>query len=754
LKAEVLMRQGKYEDSLSLLDEEPPSSFAQSQTAVWRDLTRGSSLTYLERFPLAAQAFERAQVTINSRQPDLMGELLLRQGTLASMQWHMDDAVTTYRSSLKFAREHNDSFLEASALGSLGVAAARMEHHDESIDWNKKALELDKSHGWLGLTAKAEGNIGWSYYELGDFENALALYEQAEKDSIQAGLGHERELWLTNSGTARFALRDFDGAEKDSREALTLAKELQIPGDIVECNQNLAVVSMQKGRLESAVSELSEALEHAKVAPDPKREIYTRLLQAHIAARQKKWNEAQIAYSEISANPESPTSIRWEAQASLAVVHASQGNPKLAEHEFNSSIETISNARDALQREDFRLSFLSSAIRFYDEYINFLVDQHRPMDALKIADRSRAQTLEGGLRNTNKRKPRTMESWSPQEIAARQKSTVLFYWLGDEKSYLWAVSEKGPTFSELGGRGPIEEMLKRYRGSFLEPRDPIEAGNIDGAKLFQVLVGPAKKLIPANSRVIVIPDGSLNSLNFETLIVSEPKPHYWIDDVTVTSANSLALLERAAVAPPPKDGRLLLVGDALLANPEFPPLPQASKEVGLVESHFDPKTRMELLKGNATSAKYFSSAPERFDYLHFTTHGTASRMQPLESAVILSPEGDSYKLYARDILRHPLNAYLVTISACNGAGLKTYAGEGLVGLSWAFLRAGAHNVIGGLWEVSNASTPPLMDELYKAIHNGDDPATALRKAKLTLVRSSGNYRKPFYWAPFVLYAGS
>ena len=86
--------------------------------------------------------------------------------------------------------------------------------------------------------------------------------------------------------------------------------------------------------------------------------------------------------------------------------------------------------------------------------------------------------------------------------------------------------------------------------------------------------------------------------------------------------------------------------------------------------------------------------------------------------------------------------------------MKTYAGEGLVGLAWAFLRAGAHNVIGGLWEVSNASTPQLMDELYKGLNEGKDPATALRNAKLTLVHSTGNYRRPFYWGPFQLYAGS
>jgi len=143
--------------------------------------------------------------------------------------------------------------------------------------------------------------------------------------------------------------------------------------------------------------------------------------------------------------------------------------------------------------------------------------------------------------------------------------------------------------------------------------------------------------------------------------------------------------------------------------------------------------------------------------VHFVTHGTASQTRPLESAVILSKEGDSYKLYARDIVKHHLNASLVTISACNGSGTRAYSGEGLVGLSWAFLRAGAHNVIGALWEVSEASTPQLMDAFYGELFQDKDPATALRDAKLKLLHSpdaDSVFKKPFYWAPFQLYAGS
>ena len=92
-------------------------------------------------------------------------------------------------------------------------------------------------------------------------------------------------------------------------------------------------------------------------------------------------------------------------------------------------------------------------------------------------------------------------------------------------------------------------------------------------------------------------------------------------------------------------------------------------------------------------------------------------MSPLDSAIVLSKastEDDSFKLYARDIIQHPLHAELVTVSTCRSAGARAYSGEGLVGLSWAFLRAGAHDVIGALWDVSDVSTPQLMDELYAA----------------------------------------
>ena len=163
-------------------------------------------------------------------------------------------------------------------------------------------------------------------------------------------------------------------------------------------------------------------------------------------------------------------------------------------------------------------------------------------------------------------------------------------------------------------------------------RDPLEAGNLAGKKLYAQLIQPAEQWLPKNSRVVVLPDGSLNTLNLETLIVSGRKPedqaHYWIDDVTITTANSLALLARSSVTQLPNPGRLLVVGDALAASPDFPPLPEVGKEVGLLENYFTSSQRLELTGANATATRFLSSHPEKFSYLHFATHGTASRIRP------------------------------------------------------------------------------------------------------------------------------
>jgi CHAT domain-containing protein len=377
-----------------------------------------------------------------------------------------------------------------------------------------------------------------------------------------------------------------------------------------------------------------------------------------------------------------------------------------------------------------------------------------------VAEQSRAGTLEEGLRGTIKAAKSPVEKFLPREIARRMGATLLLYWLGQRHSYLWIVTAEKTVCLTLPTATEIDPIVESYSEAVAGSKDVAETELAAGEKLYAMLVAPAEKYIAQNTRVILLPDGSLYSLNFETLIAPGSSPHFWIEDVTLSTASSLTLLASGANRPLPKQKNLLLVGDALKASDEFEPLPLAEDEMKIVEGYFPESNRTVLKREQATPGAYLGSRPERYAYLHFVTHGTASRAQPLESAVILSkePASDTYKLYARDIVTRHLNAELVTISACNGSGKRTYSGEGLVGLSWAFLRAGAHSVIAALWEVSNApSTAQLMDAFYKGLSRGKDPAAALREAKLSFLRSSSAnsvFKKPYYWAPFQLYAGS
>jgi CHAT domain-containing protein len=327
------------------------------------------------------------------------------------------------------------------------------------------------------------------------------------------------------------------------------------------------------------------------------------------------------------------------------------------------------------------------------------------------------------------------------------------------------VNQPKITLIRLPAQREIISRVERYRKVLLNMDDPRQPGNPDGQALYQILVAPAAKLIRPGATVMILDDGALSRLNFETLLAPGPSPqvspsanhgpntHYWIDDATLLSAPSLDLL--AAARPARENNRkLLLLGNPVSPSPDYPSLPLFGFEMNKIEGHFAGRNTAVFAGPQATPAAYLASNPAQYAYIHFVSHAVASSTDPLDSAIILSqPKAsqDSFKLYARDIMQHPIDARLVTISACYGSGSRSYAGEGLVGLSWAFLRAGAHSVIGALWEVSDDSTPRLMDSLYKDLEVGQAPAVALRNAKLALLHSPGRYNLPFYWGSFQIY---
>ena len=758
LKAEILVQLRLNKESLALINDPIPERYAKTDLPVWQRLTQGMANCFLLNFAESQKLLADAERLASSYSRGLLGEVSLRQGTLAFVRGDAAAASAAYSKTLRLARGQNDLFLEAAALGSLGLVATSQEHYDEAIDRDQEALQLSRFVGAQNSEARILGNLGWEYLELGDYDNALVLFEQAEKAARQAGRISSQVNWSINIGNVYFMQRKYDLAKAAYGKALDLARSREEKSSIVACLENLAMVDIEKGDTESAQNHGQEARLLLKSVPDNSLALSASLIAGRIALSTHEFGQAERFFKDVIQYPNVRKSLRWEAEARSARVYWAEGKRQQAEGAFLRSLVTIEEVRSSVTREESRLSFLSSAISFYSDYIDFLMSQNRSKDALEVAELSRARTLAEGLGASPMALKFPLFDFHPQQIARRLHATLLFYWLGQDHSYLWVITPWKTTCFNLARASEIEPVVNSYRMALLGMRDAQGAGSSDGKQLYAMLVEPAKKMIPKGSRVILLPAESLYGLNFETLIVPEPQPHFWIDDVTLTTASSLTLLASSVTRPAIKEKSLLLVGNAEQPNPDFPVLAQAPAEMNKIERYFPDPNRKVLEGKQATPTAYLSSNPERFAYLHFVTHGTASRARPLESAVILSKESaaDTYKLYARDIVQHRLNANLVTISACNGSGTRAYSGEGLVGLSWAFLRAGAHNVIGALWEVSDASTPQLMDALYGGLSQGKDPATALRDAKLSMLHSNADtvFKKPFYWAPFQLYAGS
>jgi CHAT domain-containing protein len=792
LEAEILIDQGSSKDALALLNLPMPAELATSEPAIKQKTLRGTAYALLDRFADADRNFREAQELCNALSSPLAAEIARARGAFERRQHHFDIAAHFFRQSLQLARQQNDTRLEMTNLLNLGVVAEQEEHYDESIDWSNEAYRTARISGDQYLKEAALGNLGWAYTKLGDLDRALDLYQEAETAARGIEAVHDRILWLDDIGEIFYQKNRLPDAENYYRQSLALAQQSENSAQIVDIVTSLAFVSIQQGKFVEAQNYAEQAFQLAHDRKDRWLELYPLLVEGQVSAARGNPKEAERVFREVASDKQSDLSLRWGARNDLARLYEQQHQVEAADKQYRAALATIEQARSSLQREEFKLPFMANAAHLYDDYIHFLLAQRKDSQALQLADYSRARTLLEGLGVPQAKSATLPQALSAEQVARQADATILFYWVGQERSYIWAITPQSTTRYELPKAAEIDATVQRYRQALLSWQNVLLTQNRDGIHLYEMLVKPARKLIAPNSRVILITDGSLDNLNFETLLVPNPELHYWIEDATILSASSLRVLSTArnrAPEPRPDNGpaaegrniaahgasrasdptqepapkerkktdsaKLLLIGDAVTSR-DYAPLPNAALELQNVGKHFPEAAEKIYTREQATPAAYTAADPGQFSFIHFVAHATASKLTPLDSAIVLSPangEPDSFKLYARDITQHPLRAELVTISSCNGAGTQAYSGEGLVGLSWAFLRAGAHHVIGALWVVSDASTAQLMDQLYAGLQQGKPPETALRQAKLSLLHSEGVFRKPFYWAPFQLYTG-
>jgi CHAT domain-containing protein len=648
------------------------------------------------------------------------------------------DGETLAREAIRIARKHGRKTEEARAMATLAYLLNWQQDYAPAVGWGEQALALAKSLGLAKTVLQIEGNLGWSYLGLGDSETAAELFTMAEKSAAGIGARHERVAWLIQLGNVSLERRDWPAAERYTTEAVAVARGLGGHEQLGYALANLARIALETRRFADARRLNAEALLNKK--DEREAALRSHILEARIHLIEGKHAAAQKLLNDVLRETKDAMTVA-EAAGELADMYVRTNRPGLAEAQFKRALAAARDAQKKVTDRDLRFSLANTTAEIFGEYVGFLARSKRIEDALAVTEARRAQLLEEGLAVPQKLDARA--------VARENDATILCYWLGRERSYLWVITKNDVSLRELPPDATIEKAAEAYSRQLLTEAGTLQAIGTRGEALYSMLVAPAAAAIQKNSRVIVIADGKLHALNFETLVVPSPR-RYWIEDVVVMNASSLQLLARAARKPAATPS-ILLVGNPASADPAFPPLKHAAAEMRAIEKRFP---RRAVLEGpKATPAAYESAAPDKFDYVHFVAHGLATRKRPLDSAVILAPDATSrYKLLARDVVDQTLTARLVTISSCYGAGTRTYRGEGVVGLAWAFLRAGADQVVASLWQVNDAATPKLMDHMYAGIRAGKDPAVALREAKLQLVRGKGTYSRPYYWAPFVLYA--
>jgi CHAT domain-containing protein len=754
LEAEALLEGGKPANAARALTEfqGTPSAEFRVRAAVLEARLALSQSAMPRAGERVAEALRLAR---EAKREDLELEASLIAAQIAGRLGKAPEAEAGFRAAQSKAKALADPYRQAIAVNGLGMLRLIRSQYDEAIGYFATAQDLYRQAAATHGAAGAMNNLGLCYTQLGDFDRALPLREEVLKVAKPSSL---RANALGESGTLYFLQQQPEKAVPLYRQARDLARELGVLPDAARWASNLTAALAALEDWGAAEEALRSALE---LKPEPRSRVFLELNAAAIALGRGRPAEARAQFEKILAsNPEQRTA-RWQSEAGIANTYVAEKRYAEARRHFDAALGVIEEGRSELNRNEYKLTFLARLIRVYQDYVDFLVEQKDVDRALAVAESSRARLLAertaapfGGAKRS-------------REWPRGGNAVWLAYWLAPKRSFLWILNGAKPRLVTLPPEAEIAKLVENYR-AFIETslRDPMLSESEDGKRLFELLIAPAAAEWGARKAAIVVPDGALHQLSFAALPNYGQLPaRYWNEDVAIAVAPYLSATADLARTLPAKPAALIL-GDPVAADPEFPALANAAREMQSVAKVF-PGPGLRLVRGaDARPEAWSPLKPGGFSVIHIAAHAEAKRQSPLDSAIILSPNGSpngspqgqapaaavpgqSIRLFARDIVAQPLQSDLVTLSACRSSGARVYAGEGQVGLAWAFLGAGARATVAGLWDVPDASTSDFMAAFYERLSAAQNPAQALRAARRTLIQAG--YAKPYYWAPFQCY---
>lgn len=337
------------------------------------------------------------------------------------------------------------------------------------------------------------------------------------------------------------------------------------------------------------------------------------------------------------------------------------------------------------------------------------------------------------------------------------------YVTADPRSYCLVISRSGLRIVPLTDTRRIEALTAAYLHA-IKARQESKA---KAADLYNALVRPIPE-VARKERLVVIPDGRLNSLPFDALV--DGSGRYLGETHTIVhspSATSYYLLAKRPRRTLTFDHTLLAIGGvpynqlpqlkassaAAYDHTPLSELPGSKDEVLAARTAIGDRGTVLLLDSNATESAFKRANLAQFRIIHLAVHGVANTTHPDRSALVLLSDpsaGEDGLLQASEIVQLRLRADLVILSACDTAVGPVEGEEGIETLSKAFLLAGARAVVSTLWSVDDTHSLFLMTRFYAHLAAHEPIALALAAAKRDMLNKFGHELAPYYWAAFTL----
>jgi CHAT domain-containing protein/tetratricopeptide (TPR) repeat protein len=761
----------------------------------------GEAINYFKQTWLTADETSLGPIQITA---------LSRAGGLMLMGGRYADALFCFQQGLQLARQRKDRANEVRLLSRLGALYAETADYAKAIEHLQAALPL--AQGLADRAAEAtilrklvmvEKGRGALETALQYAERALALTRQPLRSL--AGL----EL-LYHLGTVYAALDQQQKAAELFEQALQLARALQVPRPEAFILGDFAATQLKSGAATAARNSATQALALLRRNGGNKHleaRFCATLAEAQRALGQKE--EALTSYREALATLEEARALSIPTEVSRAGIVATRQQVFAGAIELLLSLARVEEAFEVAESYHARafLDVLAEAgldsvtelnpaqqaqeDRLFEQISSIQKELWQPEVTAEQEQRLQRQlseaenALERFRLQQRRADPRYARVKAPQPLTYKRiaaelldaETALIEYVLSYHQSFAWIVFQGKVSFVRLPSSKELTAAVAAYRTasaskvSSQTAAQAIAKLRAQNQQLYQKLFQPLEPHLTGARKLIIVPDGALAYLPFETL-AGEPKhaaaaAPYLIERFAISyapSASALAAL-RALRQNAAANG-IVAFGDPVYSKDEsatanaiergydFRQLPYTRNEVNGIAALFPPNERRVFLGAAAQEANLKAEPLSQYRYVHFATHALIDEERPARSGIVLSIAADSKEdgaLQMAEVLRLKLNADLVTLSACRTGLGQLLKGEGIIGLTRAFLYAGAESVVVSLWNVNDIATATLMKAFYKNLQQGLSKDEALRQAKLALIRGQQPaWRHPYYWAPFVL----